>query len=108
VRTAASAEILMRLAAEAFDPAPDVDSALLLMRPTAPARFADEAFFAFARAVFQERRKKLPNAVANAIGHDVLRARKVVQDAGIEAMRRPQTLDLVEWETLYRAFLERT
>jgi 16S rRNA (adenine1518-N6/adenine1519-N6)-dimethyltransferase len=108
VRTAASAEILMRLAAEAFDPAPDVDSALLLMRPTAPARFADEAFFAFARAVFQERRKKLPNAVANAIGHDVLRARKVVQDAGIEAMRRPQTLDLAEWETLYRAFLERT
>jgi 16S rRNA (adenine1518-N6/adenine1519-N6)-dimethyltransferase len=107
VRTAASAEILMRVPAEAFDPAPEVDSALLMMRPTAPAAFADEAFFAFARAVFQERRKKLPNAVANAMRNDVTRARAVVADAGIDPMRRPQTLDLSEWETLYRAFQER-
>ncbi|MFY9614699.1 MAG: 16S rRNA (adenine(1518)-N(6)/adenine(1519)-N(6))-dimethyltransferase RsmA [Candidatus Dormiibacterota bacterium] len=106
VRSVANAEILMRVPAHAFDPVPKVDSALVLLRPTAPATFADDAFFTFARAVFQERRKKLPNAVANALGHDVARGRAVVAHAGIDAMRRPQTLDLAEWETLYRAYVE--
>lgn len=104
VRTAANAEILMRVPARAFEPQPKVDSALVMLWPTAPATFADDAFFTFARAVFQERRKKLPNAVANALGHDVARAREVVARSGLDEMRRPQTLDLAEWERLYRAF----
>ena len=106
VRAAATAEILMRVPARAFDPAPKVDSALLLLRPTPPVAFADAGFFAFARAVFQERRKKLPNAVANALGHDVGRGRDVVARSGLDPMRRPQTLDLGEWEILHRAFRE--
>ena len=67
VRASATAELLMRVPAQAFDPAPKVDSALVLLRPERRAAFADDAFFDFARAVFQERRKKLPNAVANAL-----------------------------------------
>ena len=106
VRSAATAELLMRVPAQAFEPAPKVDSALLLLRPTPRAAFADEAFFAFARAVFQERRKKLPNAVANALGHDVSRGREVVARSGLDEMRRPQMLDLAEWEILYHAFSE--
>ena len=106
VRTHAAAELLMRVPARAFDPVPRVDSALVMLRPGPPAAFADNAFFAFARSVFQERRKKLPNAVANALGHDVARGRDVVARAGIDEMRRPQTLDLGEWEILYGAFRE--
>jgi 16S rRNA (adenine1518-N6/adenine1519-N6)-dimethyltransferase len=106
VRSAADAELVMRVPARAFDPAPKVDSALVLLRPVPRARFADDAFFAFARAVFQERRKQLPNAVANALDHDVARGREVVGRAGLEPSRRPQTLDLEEWEVLYRAFTE--
>jgi 16S rRNA (adenine1518-N6/adenine1519-N6)-dimethyltransferase len=94
----------MRVPARAFDPVPAVDSALLMLRPGPVAEFADAAFFDFARAVFQERRKKLPNAVANAMAHDVGSARAVVQRAGLDPMRRPQTLDLPEWEVLYRAY----
>jgi 16S rRNA A1518/A1519 N6-dimethyltransferase RsmA/KsgA/DIM1 with predicted DNA glycosylase/AP lyase activity len=92
--------------ARAFDPAPKVDSALLMLRPGPRAIFADEAFFEFARAVFQGRRKKLSNAVANAFDHDLERGRDVVFRSGIDSMRRPQTLDLAEWERLYRAFRE--
>lgn len=106
VRAAATAELLMRVPARAFDPAPKVDSALVLLCPVPRAAFADEAFFAFARAVFQERRKKLPNAVANALEHDVTRAREVVEASGLDPMRRPQTLDLQDWDVLYRAYRE--
>ena len=104
VRASATAELVMRVPAQAFDPAPRVDSALVMLRPAAEAPFADEAFFDFARAVFQERRKKLPNAVANALGHDVAAGRAVVKRSGLDPMRRPQTLDLAEWEELYRAY----
>lgn len=104
VRASATAETLLRVPARAFDPVPRVDSALVMLRPGEPAAFAGPAFFDFARAVFQERRKKLPNAVANALGHDVEAARAVVTHSGLDPMRRPQTLDLAEWERLYRAY----
>lgn len=106
VRSAASAELLMTVPRHAFAPVPKVDSALVMLRPHAPAAFADSAFFEFARAVFQERRKKLTNAVANAFGHDLARGREVVALAGLDEMRRPQTLDLDEWAELYRAYRE--
>jgi len=104
VRASATAELLLRVPAQAFDPRPRVDSALVMLKPGIEAPFADQGFFDFARAVFQERRKKLPNAVANALGHDVTAAREVVRRSGIDEMRRPQTLDLPEWELLYAAY----
>jgi 16S rRNA (adenine1518-N6/adenine1519-N6)-dimethyltransferase len=104
VRVSATAELLLRVPARAFDPAPKVDSALVMLRPGPESAFADSAFFDFARAIFQERRKKLPNAVANAMGHDVEGARAVVEKAGLDPMRRPQTLNLADWEALYRAY----
>ncbi|MDQ6747222.1 MAG: 16S rRNA (adenine(1518)-N(6)/adenine(1519)-N(6))-dimethyltransferase RsmA [Candidatus Dormibacteraeota bacterium] len=104
VRASATAELLLQVPARAFDPAPKVDSALVMLRPGAEAPFADQAFFDFARAVFQERRKQLPNAVANAMSHDVEGAREVVRRAALDAMRRPQTLDLDEWGVLYAAY----
>jgi 16S rRNA (adenine1518-N6/adenine1519-N6)-dimethyltransferase len=104
VRSTATAELLLRVPARAFDPVPKVDSALVLLRPHARAPFAGQEFFDFARAVFQERRKKLPNAVANALGHDVARGREVVARSGLDEMRRPQTLNLDEWAKLYRAY----
>ena len=104
VRASATAELVMRVPAQAFDPMPKVDSALVMLRPGPEAAFADDAFFDFARAVFQERRKKLPNAVANALGHDVTAGREVVRRSGLDAMRRPQTLELPEWERLFAAY----
>jgi len=106
VRSAASAELLLRVPRRAFEPAPKVDSALVMLHPHPRVDFADSAFFDFARAVFQERRKKLTNAVANAFGHDLARGREVVRRSGLDEMRRPQTLDLDEWAALYRAYLE--
>jgi 16S rRNA (adenine1518-N6/adenine1519-N6)-dimethyltransferase len=103
-RAYADAELLLRVPAHAFVPEPKVDSGLVILRPHDSAAFAEPAFFDFARLVFQERRKKLSNAVANALGHDVAAGRQLVGAAGIDEMRRPQTLDLTEWGRLYQAY----
>lgn len=105
-RAYADVEMLMRVPAHAFDPVPGVDSAVVLLRPHDRPVFVGDGFFDFARAVFQERRKKLSNGVANALGHDQARGRQVAAAAGLDEMRRPQTLDLEEWGRLYAAFRE--
>ncbi len=59
----ADASILMRVPKEAFQPAPEVNSAVvkIIPRPT-PFEVRDEAFFmGFVAAVFSQRRKKLRN-----------------------------------------------
>jgi 16S rRNA (adenine1518-N6/adenine1519-N6)-dimethyltransferase len=104
VRSMATAELLLRVPAQAFSPQPKVDSALVLLRRHARAPFAGDDFFDFARAVFQERRKTLPNAVANALEHDIARGREVVARSGLDPMRRPQTLNLDEWGVLFDAY----
>lgn len=106
VRVFADPTLAVRVPAHAFEPPPKVDSALVLMRPHDVAGFAGTAFFDFARLVFMERRKVLPNAVANALGHDVDAGRAVVAAARLAPERRPQTLDLEEWGRLYAAFEE--
>lgn len=63
----ADASILMRVPKGAFQPAPEVDSAVVKLVPRpAPFEVRDEAFFMeFVAAVFSQRRKKLRNAILN-------------------------------------------
>src|SRR5512133_1915185 len=63
----ANASILMRVPKGAFQPAPEVDSAVVKLVPRpAPFEVRDEAFFMkFVAAVFSQRRKKLRNAILN-------------------------------------------
>ena len=61
------ASILMKVPKEAFQPVPEVNSAVvkIVPRPT-PFRVRDEAFFMkFVAAVFSQRRKKIRNAILN-------------------------------------------
>ncbi|MEL7663798.1 MAG: 16S rRNA (adenine(1518)-N(6)/adenine(1519)-N(6))-dimethyltransferase RsmA [Methanosarcina mazei] len=63
----ADASIVMKVPKGAFQPAPEVDSAVikLIPRPT-PFEVRDETFFLqFVAAVFSQRRKKLRNAILN-------------------------------------------
>lgn len=63
----ADASIIMKVPKEAFQPAPEVDSAVVKLVPRpAPFEVRDEAFFMnFVTAVFSQRRKKLRNAILN-------------------------------------------
>lgn len=63
----ADASILMKVPKSAFQPVPEVDSAVIKLIPRpAPFEVKDQAFFMdFVAAVFSQRRKKLRNAILN-------------------------------------------
>lgn len=63
----AEASILMKVPKSAFQPAPEVDSAVVKLVPRpAPFEVRDEPFFLeFVAAVFSQRRKKLRNSILN-------------------------------------------
>lgn len=99
VQVFAEARTVLTVPAASFEPAPRVDSALVVLqvRPQ-PAVDVDDfdGFFRFVESVFQFRRKQLGGIVGR-MGY------RSVPELGIDPTRRPQTLTLHEWEELFRA-----
>ena len=96
-------QIAARIPAVAFYPAPKVDSAVVRVdmysRPSIPT--ADrEAFFRLAKAGFSQKRKTLRNALAGGLHLAPARAGEMLEAAGIDPMRRAETLGLDEWGKL--------
>ncbi|HET9781982.1 MAG TPA: 16S rRNA (adenine(1518)-N(6)/adenine(1519)-N(6))-dimethyltransferase RsmA [Candidatus Dormibacteraeota bacterium] len=99
VQVFAQARTVFTIPASAFEPPPQVDSALVVLDVRRePAVKVDDydRFFRFVEAVFQFRRKQLGGTLRR-LGHAEL------PDLGIDLTRRPETLGLDEWERLYRA-----
>ncbi len=94
----------LELPRDAFWPAPEVDSALVVMdvrsRPAVP---VDDlpGLLRLAERIFQFRRKQLGAALTRIAGPG---AAERLESLGIDPARRPQTLSLEEWSALYRAF----
>ena len=87
----------------AFSPPPQVDSAVLHLRPhrEPPVPIGDAARFgAVVRAAFSQRRKSLANALAAGLGISAERARRQAEAAGIDPGRRAETLSLAEFARL--------
>ncbi|WP_129626221.1 16S rRNA (adenine(1518)-N(6)/adenine(1519)-N(6))-dimethyltransferase RsmA [Candidatus Oscillochloris fontis] len=104
-------EIIARVPASSFHPAPAVDSAILRMRRRPQLAVAVDdvaALFRIIKAGFLQPRKQLGNALPGglaAIGggmpRDVVVA--VLHQVGIDPMRRAETLTLAEWAAIYQA-----
>jgi 16S rRNA (adenine1518-N6/adenine1519-N6)-dimethyltransferase len=107
VQVFAMARLQFTIPASAFMPPPRVDSACVVVevrdRPAVDVPDLD-AFFRLVEAVFQLRRKQLGGALGRISGIGSTRAGARLREAGIDPQRRAQTLDLGEWEKLYRAF----
>lgn len=108
ITTALGAEVtrLLDLPPGAFRPVPKIRSAVvrLTFRPPPVAMRDRKLLVDLVRAVFTQRRKTMANALtafATLHGAD---ARTVLRDAGIDAMRRPETLQLVEFARLADLF----
>lgn len=84
--------------ANCFEPAPRVDSAVLVLRkreqPLIP-KDLEADFFTVVNAGFCERRKKLKNSLVKFFGEDVTPLLK-----GIDGERRAETLEISEWITM--------
>ena len=87
----------------AFSPPPQVDSAVLHLRPhrEPPVPIPDpDRFAAVVRAAFGQRRKSLANALAAGLAMPAEAARERCQAAGIDPGRRAETLSLAEFARL--------
>ncbi|HEX5591586.1 MAG TPA: rRNA adenine dimethyltransferase family protein, partial [Candidatus Limnocylindrales bacterium] len=112
----ATVSIARRVPAAAFEPAPAVDSAVILVEPRRPgsvaahddpdAAEAEDALWALVQSGFRERRKMLHNVLVRQLGLPAPRIDAALAAAGIERDRRPQTLSIAEWLEL-RAALDR-
>jgi 16S rRNA (adenine1518-N6/adenine1519-N6)-dimethyltransferase len=92
--------------AGAFFPRPKVDSAIVRVdvMPLPPSLKPD-LFFQLARAGFSARRKQLHNALANGLGLNREVAAALLNRAGIDPLRRAETLTLSEWQKLYEMWI---
>jgi 16S rRNA (adenine1518-N6/adenine1519-N6)-dimethyltransferase len=107
VQVFAEARMVFTIPAAAFTPPPRVDSALVRLEVRErPAVEVDDlqSFFRFVEVVFQGRRKQLGGTLGRIIGTGSTEARTRLRDLGIDPERRPQTLNLPEWEALYKEF----
>lgn len=95
--------IAAKIPAGAFYPAPKVDSAVIRVdlypEPLIPAGRL-EAFFRLAKAGFSQKRKTLRNSLSAGLAIPAPEAANLLSAAGIDPMRRAETLSIEEWSRL--------
>jgi 16S rRNA (adenine1518-N6/adenine1519-N6)-dimethyltransferase len=100
----AHAEVVARVPAAAFEPAPAVDSAVLRLRrrvePTVPAGEARDPFYRVVQAGFRQRRKQVHNGLSRELPVDREAVDAALSRCGVTPDRRPQTLTVAEWACL--------
>lgn len=108
-QAAMSARLAMRVPAGAFRPPPKVESGVVALAPLAAGDAFDdlEAIETVAGAAFGQRRKML-RASLRQLERGGVKAGDLLEAAGIEPERRPETLSQAEFRALARAWREAT
>ena len=103
----AAAEVVARVPADAFEPAPAVDSAILRLRRRASPAVAvgdgREPFYRIVQAGFRQRRKQVHNGLSRELPVDREAVEAALAGCGVDPERRPQTLSVDEWACLAAA-----
>jgi 16S rRNA (adenine1518-N6/adenine1519-N6)-dimethyltransferase len=109
VQIYAEPEVLARVLASSFHPAPAVDSAILRlrMRPQPAVDVPITPLLRLIKAGFLQARKKLSNALPTGLASlgeriDKQHAIAALEAAGIDPNRRAETVTLEEWVRVYR------
>jgi 16S rRNA (adenine1518-N6/adenine1519-N6)-dimethyltransferase len=97
----ATVRIALRVSREAFEPAPKVASAVVVIEPRERAESTsaegEEALWRLVQAGFRERRKMLRNVLGRQLSIGQERVDAALAAAAIAGDRRPQTLAVEEW-----------
>ncbi|MEW6402712.1 MAG: 16S rRNA (adenine(1518)-N(6)/adenine(1519)-N(6))-dimethyltransferase RsmA [Chloroflexota bacterium] len=100
-------EIAARIPANAFHPAPKVDSTVLRIdiypQPLVPVPLLD-TFFKLIKAGFSQKRKTLRNSLSSGLHIPPAEAESMLMSASIDPKRRAETLSIEEWKVLLQAF----
>ncbi|MBO5994872.1 MAG: 16S rRNA (adenine(1518)-N(6)/adenine(1519)-N(6))-dimethyltransferase RsmA [Firmicutes bacterium] len=105
----AEAKEIVKVPRTVFVPQPKVDSTVLRLdiRDEKPVKVADEEFlFKVIKAGFGMRRKTLSNALSALKGYDKATILKALELAGIDPVRRGETLNLEEFARLSDVLLD--
>ena len=93
--------------ANSFLPAPEVDSAILVIdlypQPAIPEEDLDR-FFLLAKAGFSQKRKTLRNSLSGGMRISTQEAENLLGQAGLDPMLRAEALSLEAWGNLVKAF----
>lgn len=95
--------IVSGIPAGAFYPAPEVDSAIVRVELFSEPVIAHDKlklFFRLAKAGFSQKRKTLRNALSAGMRIKPDETSTLLNDSGIDPMRRAETLSLSEWKEL--------
>ncbi|MFN8411393.1 MAG: 16S rRNA (adenine(1518)-N(6)/adenine(1519)-N(6))-dimethyltransferase RsmA [Anaerolineales bacterium] len=98
--------IAAKIPAGAFHPVPNVDSAILRIdiydEPLISTDMLN-TFFKLTRAGFSQKRKTLRNSLSSGLNITAQESETLLTSAGIDFMRRAETLSIEEWEKLCKA-----
>jgi 16S rRNA (adenine1518-N6/adenine1519-N6)-dimethyltransferase len=98
-------QIIARVPASAFYPAPKVDSAILRVDLHAEAPLTPgerDSFFRVVQAGFSERRKQLHNSLTHGLHRKNEDIRAWLTAAHIDTSRRAETLSIEEWLRVWK------
>ncbi|MCH7738302.1 MAG: ribosomal RNA small subunit methyltransferase A [Chloroflexi bacterium] len=103
----AKAKIVCSVPPKSFRPPPKVTSAVVrldvLQTPAADVA-SEEDFFTVVRAGFAAPRKQIRNSLSQGLRIGPAAGGLILEEAGIDATRRPQTLDIAEWAGIYQVW----
>ena len=107
----ARVRVAFHVPADAFEPEPAVESAVIVVEPypdddRLPDADAEDALWRLVQASFRERRKMLHNVLSRQLPVEPARVAAALATAGIAPDRRPQTVAVGEWLALLEAFGE--
>lgn len=100
-------EIVAQVPRTAFWPKPEVDSAIVRIKPRKQIPFEVDdikLFFRIVKAGFGERRKQLHNSLSGGLWLDDELVITVLREIKIDPTIRPQDLSLAEWGKVYHQF----
>ena len=104
VQNVMEADVVRRVPARAFEPAPNVDSAILRLRrraqPPLPVGERREIFYRVVQAAFRQRRKQVHNGLARELPIPRESVTGALEACRVSPDRRPQTLAVDEWACL--------
>jgi|TARA_B100001964_G_scaffold198074_1_gene223492 16S rRNA (adenine1518-N6/adenine1519-N6)-dimethyltransferase len=109
VQIYASANKVIDVPPQCFDPPPKVHSSVLKLTPSSEPKLRFESpddFFKLARGGFKSPRKQLHNSLADGLFIHLDDARSLVSETGLETTRRPATLSLEDWQVLYDVWVK--
>lgn len=90
----AKPEIALILPRSVFHPAPEVDSATVVLKPAPARKIKPEDYYGMVRALFSQPRKTILNNISNGMEISKDETRSKLEKAGVDGNSRPQNLSI--------------